>query len=117
MAPQRDGGNAATRLQRSQTTFNAQMGKQQRNTGVLFKTLQRRDGVSRLQVVHNSRHVSLLVVPQTQVLAVAEARAREIEGKHAYVFGQKHWDDGQGIETAAGVAVTITEEEEVGLNR
>jgi hypothetical protein len=45
-----------------------------------------------LQVVDDGGHVGLLVVAQAEVVAVAEPGPREIKGKHAYVFGEKHRD-------------------------
>ena len=68
-------------------------------------------GSARLEEVDDGGHIRLLVVAQAQVVAVAEAGAREIKGENAYVFGQEDWDDGQGVEAAARVAVAVAGEE------
>ena len=79
--------------------------------GVVVKEERRAEAGADLEEVHNGGHVRLLVVSQAQILAVAEARAREIKGENAYIFGQEDWDDGQGVEAAARVAVAVAGEE------
>jgi hypothetical protein len=68
-------------------------------------------GSARLEEIHDRGHVRFLVVPQAQVFAVAEAGAREIKSENAYVFGKEDWDDGQGVEAAARVAVAVAGED------
>jgi hypothetical protein len=75
--------------------------------GVVVKEERRAEAGADLEEVHNGGHVRLLVVSQAQILAVAEARAREIKSENADVFGQENGDNREGVEAAARVAVAV----------